>query len=57
MRKEMISMKVAYINVTYLDLLEFEDNVPDEVIDQKVEEWLKENHPDCSDKDWDINIQ
>lgn len=31
-------MKVAYINVTYLDLLEFEDNVPDEVIDQKVEE-------------------
>ena len=53
----MISMKVAYVNVTYLDLLEFEDNVPDEVIDQKVEEWLKEHHPDCSDQDWDINIQ
>jgi hypothetical protein len=57
MRKGKCSMKVVYINVTYLDLLEFEDNVPDEVIDQKVEEWLKENHPDCSDRDWDINIQ
>ena len=49
--------KIAYINVTYLELMEFDENTPDEVIDQEVKDWIKENHPDCSDRDWDINLK
>lgn len=50
-------MKKAYINVTYLEILEFSEDTPDEIIDQAVESWIEENHPDCSDRDWDINIK
>lgn len=50
-------MKKAYINVTYLEILEFSEDTPDEVINQTVENWIKENHPDCSDRDWDIIIK
>lgn len=47
-------MKTAYVNVTYLELMEFSDEVSDEEIEEKVKAWLEENHPDCSDRDWDI---
>ena len=49
--------KIAYINVTYLESIEFNEDTPNEVIDQEVEDWIKENHQYCSDQEWDIDLK
>ena len=46
--------KKVYINVTYLEYMEYPIDTPDEVIDQDVKDWIETTHPDCADRDWDI---
>ena len=46
--------KKVYINVTYLEYMEYPIDTPNEVIDQDVKNWIEDNHPDYADRDWDI---
>jgi hypothetical protein len=46
--------KKVYINVTYLEYMEYPIDTPDEVIEKEIKEWIENVHPDHSDRDWDI---
>lgn len=46
--------KKVYINVTYLEYMEYPIDTPNEVIDQDVKDWIEATHSNCDDCDWDI---